>query len=276
MKHNSDASDSSISLSRGKVKLMSFTLIELLVVIAMIAILAAILLPALNSARARGQTASCINNLKQIGNGMLQYSMEYDDFMLPVNGKYRNMGTTNTSKTWLWYARYHIGIKVDVANPNGEGYDIKANSPADCFGITHCPASAWLEGTYNFSRPSYGMFQSFIGGYSDGLDYWDEQKRGYKLQHYKNPSRKAWIADSTMASGSKNFSYDDNTSIAAQGTYSVQNNGVYVNRSRHNKSANILFPDGHVANYTKGDLHGEYKAKAFYSQTEMFGTVNIK
>ena len=62
-----------------------FTLIELLVVIAIIAILAAILLPALQSARERGRTSSCQNNLKQLGATFGQYYADFNDIIPPLD-----------------------------------------------------------------------------------------------------------------------------------------------------------------------------------------------
>jgi len=61
----------------------AFTLIELLVVIAVIAVLAAMLLPAMSRAKARAQLASCVNNQRQIRLALQMYTMEHDGLMPP-------------------------------------------------------------------------------------------------------------------------------------------------------------------------------------------------
>jgi prepilin-type N-terminal cleavage/methylation domain-containing protein/prepilin-type processing-associated H-X9-DG protein len=61
-----------------------FTLIELLVVIAIIAILAAILFPVFAQARAKARQSACLNNMKQLGTGLMMYAQDYDE-TLPIN-----------------------------------------------------------------------------------------------------------------------------------------------------------------------------------------------
>lgn len=63
-----------------KGKRENFTLIELLIVIAIIAILAAMLLPALNAAREKARTISCLNNMKQMGVAHQYYITPFTNF----------------------------------------------------------------------------------------------------------------------------------------------------------------------------------------------------
>ncbi len=112
-------------LSCRKVKASAFTLIELLVVIAIIAILAAILLPALNSARERGRAASCVNNLKQIAAGAAMYVDNFDGYTIP----YRLAKRPGDSYQWTYeyclFKMYNVDSMVLICPKKESGLPAK-------------------------------------------------------------------------------------------------------------------------------------------------------
>lgn len=216
----------------------AFTLIELLVVIAIIAILAAMLLPALASAKKKAQAILCVNNQKQIGLG---FQLVIDDGLsilgpgyLPGSFGYDESGPPNIY-TWFSVVGQAMGLKPSqIPTTSTEYLDFFTNNNA---GVLTCPSRPQQYRGTSVHTNSYGYnYLQFGNWVQAGMS-----TNGLKQSQLKRPSDALIICDASDKCGA--WAMD-----VAPVWFGWNTPGTL-----HNGSANVLYGDWHVSRPTKWD-----------------------
>ena len=228
------------TLRHGEVKRARFTLIELLVVIAIIAILAAILLPALNSARERGRAASCVNNMKQLGNNVAMYSSSYDDY---VPGFCQDGAFTSSSYRWSPVLAKFSGSPYIFSCPTSPSYSeyydkVSTYDPQTQTNVSNFFAfiSYGVNGMYGASTQTYAF----------------EASR--KLSQVTRVATVAYIGECVGTSASLYPTNNGQSSSCYFGPKVAPETAGAAIDPRHNDNANFLKLDGHVESRSRTEL----------------------
>ncbi len=214
-----------------QVKTWIFTLIELLIVVAIIAILAALLLPALNKAKEKSHVVLCSTNLKQIGYGYTAYANDYKGWSAGSN-MFRKTGGSGYSTTDSWL--YMLGKGKNPTFLLGylpwkyETFDVKTPPK----GIMLCPT----EKEHGFTKwhpvSDYMVSTTYEARNNGAFDYGIEDRFYMRYETVRYPSILGWIGDSA------DFGLS----------------GAFKLRHDSSRNLNLFFMDSHVATIRREQL----------------------
>lgn len=193
-----------------------FTLIELLVVVAIIAILAAMLLPALSKARAKARQAACISNLKQLGLAFMIYTQDNEEYF-PLCRATGNVFWSNAVASYLSSYR-------DA--PSSVSY---LNSK-----VFFCPETLTYKENQRHRLYTYGY-----NLYALGRTYTGHPQPYVKLTQVKKPSLQLLLCDDRDPSAKQRSCYQ--TACGSAGSSSIG-----LPYGWHTGRVNVLYVDGHV------------------------------
>jgi prepilin-type N-terminal cleavage/methylation domain-containing protein/prepilin-type processing-associated H-X9-DG protein len=232
----------------GKHPIRAFTLVELLVVIAIIAILAAMLLPVLNEAKQRSQTAGCLNNLKQLQICYRMYVDDNNDFLPP------NEGLPDQDVSWV------LGnAQTDVSTTNIQnGLIFQYNKQVKIYA---CPANTLMisDGNGGYAPQTRTCSVDFaLGGYTPAdLAAGSPAQGGMTFKGVTTLAKFNQIQTSSAGVAQKIVFVDEAQNGVDDGCFgiypqSMENNGWWnIPGCRHDgkRASTFTFADGHAEDW---------------------------
>ena len=212
-----------------------FTLIELLIVIAIIAILAGMLLPALNSAKKKAQAIECLGRLKTLGTVAYLYVDSYKGYLFGA-WVYENGSETKWNDVMARRTRI-LPYRETYMSVASKQYYCPSGKPSENARQCYGQACVGAAQTYFSQKEEPGAYMTIV---KVGTNYRDDPVYGHFLYFYSgqnsNPGGFPLYADSVSTGGIQRYYW-----------HKGQGGADYCVAARHSNSVNITFADGHSA-----------------------------